>query len=47
LNEDLSQVFPLDQDSINLEELAKHIAENFPNIHSNELATWRYILEKG
>ena len=47
LSEDLSQVVQLDQDNINYDELTKFIAENYPNIHTNEVATWRFILEKG
>lgn len=45
--EDLSQVAPLDQDNLNFDEVAKFILERYPNIHTNEVATWRYILEKG
>ena len=47
MSEDLSQVVPLDQDNLNLDELAKFVIESYPNIHSNEVATWRFILEKG
>ena len=47
LSEDLSQVVPLDQDNLNFDELAKFIGDSFPNIHTNEVATWKFILDKG
>jgi uncharacterized protein YqfB (UPF0267 family) len=40
-------VVPLDQEGLNFDELAKFISESYPNIHSNEVATWRFILDKG
>lgn len=45
--EDLSSVAPLNQDNLNFDEVAKFVIERYPNIHVNEVASWRYILEKG
>lgn len=45
--EDLSKVAPLDQEGLNFDEVAKVIHEAYPDIHVNEVATWRYILDKG
>ena len=47
LVEDLSQVAPLDQENLNLEELANFVVDKYPKIYRNEVATWQYILEKG
>ena len=38
---------PLDADNLNFDEVAKVIMERYPNIQTNEVATWRFILEKG
>jgi hypothetical protein len=47
LQTDLSSVAPLEQENLNLDEVSKVIKESYPNIYVNEVATWRYLLEKG
>ena len=46
MRNDLSEVADLEQ-NLSLENVAQVVRDAFPQIHVNEVAVWKYMLEKG